>query len=191
MKQSNSKVFLGRVLALVLALSLLAACAPPAEQLPETGGTPGTDYAPPTSDECQQLADIVQTSLGVGDDAVTVQEDALFQDYITNQSGTGCQVTVTGTGADFTNFTHFVEMSLALSGQLQTAGWTPDDAYVADSPTGTAFAMRQDDRLVIATVGWDPAPGVNCPTDQPISECQVAPEQMNYTIRLNMARQAG
>jgi hypothetical protein len=66
----------------------------------------------------------------------------------------------------------------ALGIVLQSTGWTPDPGYVADSPTGTAFAVRRDNEL---------APEANCPQDHPISDCQVTPEQMNYTIRVNYA----
>ena len=53
--------------------------------------------------------------------------------------------------------------------------------------TGTTFAVRRDNELALASVDWQPAPEANCPQDRLISECEVTPEQMNYTIRVNYA----
>jgi hypothetical protein len=50
--------------------------------------------------------------------------------------------------------------------------------------------MRKDDMLALASVEMEPAPEANCPQDRPISECELTPEQMNYTITVTFARRA-
>jgi hypothetical protein len=211
MKSNRLFVIYWRVLALLIAISLLAACGGQAgapTELPGTGGTEtaagtveatlpagggtqtpgasqGLDYIAPSSEDCQKLAADVGATLAAEPEAVAVEETAPFTDTLTQETGVGCQVTVTGTGADFPDYESFVDIAAALGVVLQSTGWDPDPAYVADSPTGTAFAVRRDNELALVNVDWEPAPEANCPQDRPISECEVTPEQMNYTIRVN------
>jgi hypothetical protein len=161
--------------------------------LPGTGGTqtPGASRGPayiaPSSEDCQKLAADAQATLAAVPEAVAVEETAPFTDTITQETGVGCQVTLTGTGADFPDYESFVDIAAALGVVLQSTGWTPDPVFVADSPTGTAFAVRRDNELALVSVDWEPAPEANCPQDRPVSECEVTPEQMNYAIRVNYA----
>jgi hypothetical protein len=137
------------------------------------------------------MAEDVQATIAAEEEAVTVEESAPFEDISTGEAGAGCQITITGTGADFPDYESFVDMSEALSVVFQAIGWEPDQAYTADGPTGTAFGMRKDNMLALASIDMQPAPEANCPQDRPISECELTPEQMNYTITVNFAQRAG
>jgi hypothetical protein len=53
-----------------------------------------------------------------------------------------------------------------------------------------ASGYRKGKDLCLLNVRWAPAPGANCPQDQPISACNLRPEQRAYTITLNCAQPA-
>ena len=82
--------------------------------------------------------------------------------------------------------------SVDVARKLQTlfveAGWREDPAYVADSPTGRLFGLHKDDQLALVDVGWLSSSEVTCPTDQPISACDMKPEQQKFFITVNVAQ---
>jgi hypothetical protein len=131
---------------------------------------------------CGDLANFMAYKLGV--EAATAE--APFEDYTTGKAGKGCQATATGTGLNFENLAVVADN---LRGMLETRGWQEDSMYAADGPTGTATGFRKGDGLCLLNVGWEPSQDANCPQDQPISACQLAPEQQLYTIVLNCAQE--
>ncbi len=141
----------------------------------------GGGYQPLDSAVCSDLSKTMVQTLGV---AVTTEE-APFMDHISGKAGTGCQMTATGTGLDFENFWSVAE---ALREALGSQGWQADFMYAADGPTGTGNGFRKGNALCLFSVGWEPSEDANCPQDQPISACELAPEQKLYTIRLNCAQ---
>jgi tetratricopeptide (TPR) repeat protein len=149
------------------------------ETMAETQGT----LQPLSSAVCDDLANAMSQALGV--DVATVE--APFQDYATGKTGTGCQATAMGTGLDFGGFAVVAD---SLRGMLGTRGWQEDPMYAADGPAGTATGFRRAGELCLLTVGWEPSADANCPQDQPISACQLTPEQQLYTIELNCAQDA-
>ena len=175
---------------LCAALLLLAACgatpaptalptAAPTAPIVPTAAVTG-DFQPLPPAECDALQQAAATKLGVEGNLAT----APFQDYIGGGSGTGCLITLSGTGA---NFPSFMSVAADLQALLEGQGWTLDPMYAADGPTGTAYGLHKDTRLALVSVMWSPSSDANCPNDKPISECQLRPEQMLYTITLRLA----
>jgi hypothetical protein len=66
-------------------------------------------------------------------------------------------------------------------------GWEEQPSYQADGPTGSATGLTRDMALMLITVGWEPSPEVQCPADQPISACDIKPEQRLYTVQIQTA----
>ncbi len=133
---------------------------------------------PLDSAACGDLAKAMGQALGVK----TSTAEAPFQDYITGQAGTGCQTTIAGSGWDF------VAVTKSLWAMLPAKGWQADMMYDADGPTGAVRGFRQGDGLCLLSVEWKPSPDANCPSDKPISDCQLTPEQRLYNISLNCAQ---
>jgi len=73
---------------------------------------------------------------------------------------------------------------------LIAQGWQEEMMYQADGPTGTGTGFQKEGGLCLLTVGWTPSEDAQCPTDQPIYECELTPEQQLYTIVLNCAEAA-
>jgi putative hemolysin len=142
---------------------------------------PGGSYQPLDSNDCAELARAMAKTVGVK----VVTEEAAFEDYLTGQSGVGCQVTATGTGGDFQSPQ---AVATALGEMLEALGMREDVQYAADGPTGTARAFRKENRLCLMQVGWNPSKDADCPQDQPVTACDLTPEQQAYTIVLNCAQ---
>lgn len=138
-------------------------------------------FHPVADRACAELRDAMSQTLGT---SIEMAESP-FVDYVGGLSGTGCQLMASGTGETFPDF---IEVSRQLGAMLGEHGWTEDTAYIADGPTGTATAFRKRAALGLLTVGWSPAPQAGCPTDQPVTSCQLAPAQQLYTIVLLLAQ---
>jgi hypothetical protein len=159
-------------------------------ELPSTGGTavPTGAYAPPAGDVCQKMADDVQATLGVEQTAVKVENSAPFQDTTTNETGTGCQVTVTANGSELAEATSLKDVTGGLNVVLQSAGWDVDQAYAMEDTNSSSFAVRRDNILALVNASVEAAPEANCAADQPIADCQADPEQLTYSVTVNLAQ---
>jgi hypothetical protein len=67
-------------------------------------------------------------------------------------------------------------------------GWVEDFRCMAGGPTGEGYGFRQANKLCQASVSWEPSEDADCPADQPISACELSPEQQLYTVHLNCAQ---
>jgi hypothetical protein len=131
--------------------------------------------------ECSDLAEAMSQALGIAGETT----EAPFEDYVNQRVGSGCQTTITGTGLDFES----VEVvDRAVRGMIQTQGWYEDIRYGGGGPTGQITGFRQANKLCQLLVGWEPSEDADCPSDQPIFTCELAPEQQLYTIILNCAQ---
>ena len=141
---------------------------------------PATTAIQPLSMEvCDGQAQAMSHTL---DDLIPTQSEELLNDYANNAWGTGCQTTITGTGAQFESPDAVV---IELGGMLEEQSWTADPMLVADGPTGTVQGYRNGNQICWASAGWQPDAATSCPADEPISACDVPPEHQDYTVTLN------
>jgi len=138
------------------------------------------NYEPVTPAVCQTLQEIANQTLVT---TFTMESDIPFTDSLSGETGLGCSLITTGTGVNFSDpdkvITNLVSAFI---------GWTEQPAYQADGPTGAATAMTRDMGLMLIRAEWMPAPEVECPSDQPISACDIKPEQKLYTIQIQVAQ---
>jgi len=141
--------------------------------------TPGGKYVPVTLAICQMLQEMATQAIPA---TFTLEASAPFTDPLTGETGQGCILTAKGTGRDFPD-------PGQVTAKLVSAflGFTEQTAYQASGPTGAATAMTRDMGLVLIRAEWVPAPEVQCPSDQPISACDLKPEQKLYTIQIQAA----
>jgi putative hemolysin len=144
-------------------------------------------YMPIPADACATLQADAEAALGV---AFTMSE-APFFDYVSQEGGSGCQLTATGTGADFIipdADPMSVVDALKFFFAFQTPdGWQEEMQYAAGGPTGMGIGMTRDAALLLILAEWTPDPAANCPDDQPISACELTPEQQLYTVTVQAA----
>jgi hypothetical protein len=191
-----SKWYIG--VAVLAGVLMLAACTPvtaepPAAEQPATpaavepvGEQPAAEtpapaagpYMPIPEADCMTLQSDAEAALGVP----FAMRTAPFTDYVSGEGGTGCLLTATGTGAQFTD-------PMTVIDKLKAAfvGWEENMNYAAGGPTGAAIGMTRDQGLMLVSANWQPGPAVSCPADQPISACAVPPEQQMYTITVEAA----
>jgi hypothetical protein len=144
-------------------------------------GTPGPAGAAAACAAVQaDITDIVRTDV--------TQTEAPLDDPVTGVTRHGCQLAATWTGAKQDDV---VGMSQHVSARLTEQGWTEDQRYTADGPTGTVLGFRKDRLLALLSVDWQPGPAVQCPADQPITECQMLPEQRRYALTLQIGEATG
>lgn len=136
------------------------------------------ELQPLSTDECSGLADAMSQALGMPCEIA----QAPFDDHITQKTGAGCQMMITGTGLDFES----VQVVLnSLRGMIQTQGWYEDLRYGGGGPTGQLTGFRQANKICRLLVSWEPSEDVECPSDQPIFMCDVPPEKQIYSVVLN------
>jgi hypothetical protein len=148
-------------------------------EIPATTEAQG-GFQPSISTMCSDLAGAMALTL----DVQVLEMEAPFEDYISGKTGTGCQAMAEGTGLDFESF---VAVADTMRGILEAKGWQEDVRYAADGPTGTATGFRKANALCLLSVNWEPSENADCPPDQPISACELAPDQQLYSIILNCA----
>jgi len=151
----------------------------------ETPTPPPTATAVPEAPKATATPEATTEAQGDWQPLSPATAEAPFQDYVSGKAGTGCQATATGTGLDFENF---MVVADALREVLRYQGWREDTTYMADGPTGTGAGFHRAGGLCLLTVGWEPSEDADCPQDQPISACQLTPEQQLYNIELNCAQ---
>ncbi len=154
--------------------------APMPTETPALDATPTTGVAiqPLTVEVCDGEAQAMEHALNV---LTVTQANIPMNDVVNNKSGTGCQSTVTGTGVFFKSPNAVVK---ALGAMLVDEGWTEDPMLAAGGPTGVGAGYRKGNQISLVNAIWLPDASANCPKDQPISACNVKPEQQNYTITL-------
>ena len=137
-------------------------------------------YTPVSLAVCQTLQAAAAQSLAVN---FTLEADAPFSDPVSAATGRGCTLTATGTGTDFSDPGQIVADLVKAF-----VGWTEQIDYQAGGPTGAATGMTRDTGLLLISAQWSPAPGVQCPSDQPISACNLTPAQKHYTVQIQAAQ---
>ena len=166
----------------------LAACAP--IQAPATTEAPATTV-PATAEPAATASDVTPNAIPIESvdsatcDAIQAAIQSKLNHEFTKQADAACTLTATGTGEDFGNF---VDVAQSIREVLVAEGWTEDESTLADGPTGTASSYFKATTVAAVNVNWEPAEEANCPTDQPISACDVEPSQQNFTITIELVK---
>ena len=160
------------------------------EIVEETAVSSTTEPSPPlehtidtvellSSEICQIVQERASQALAT---TFALEADAPFTDPISGETGLGCSLTATGTEVDFSNPRN-VLTNLANAFD----GWTEQASYQADGPTGAFTGLTSDMGLMLIGANWEPVPDGQCPSDQPISACNLEPEQKLYTVQITVA----
>lgn len=131
---------------------------------------------------CDVLLNDVAFTIGITVDLT----EGPYQDPISGAQGDSCKISASGNG---TNFSNRRALDLSLQTLLTRQGWVADQTYAADGPNSSQTGYRKGNSLAILNVDLQPAPGVECPANQPISACELTPEQQLYTIVLQAMEQ--
>jgi putative hemolysin len=131
---------------------------------------------PLTMELCDGRAQAMAQALNVLE---VTQSDEFLEDPSNDGYGTGCEALATGTGTQYQSPDAVVK---TLGDMLVQSGWTQDPNLAAGSATGEGEGYRKDNQICEASATWQPDAAANCPQDQPISACNVPPEQQDYSV---------
>ena len=143
--------------------------------------TLGEMYAPIPQSICEELKTTASQTLGVD---FNLQTPAPFLDAVAGEAGQGCTLGAFGDGTQFGSPQEVVTTLVNSVGQ----GWNLQSAYSADGPSGSMVALTRDMGLMLISAAWEPEMGVQCPSDRPIADCNLTPEQKHYVISLKVAQ---
>jgi hypothetical protein len=185
-----------QISSLIVILFLLSACAPSLTSTPAAvEAVVSTDipvdtatsapvvpagYQPVSAEVCQILQEGAAQSLGL---TFTMESGTPFTDYVSGEAGQGCTLTANTNGASISDPSD--ALSKLVDGFI---GWEEQSAYAAGGPEGAGTGMTRDAGLMLLSVGWQPSADANCPTDQPIASCPLAPAQKLYTVTIQAAQ---
>jgi hypothetical protein len=181
-----------QLLVIASLVGMLAACKP--IQAPTTTSTPTETVTVPA----EETATTAEATPAATSDAIpiesvdTAQCEALqaalsekLGHELIKQEGTACTLVATGTGEDFGNF---VDVAQTIREVFEAEGWTEDESAMAESPTGTATSFFKETTVAAVNVGWEPSEEADCPSDQPISACDIQPNQQEFTISIDLVQ---
>lgn len=136
-------------------------------------------YTPLAAEVCESIQMQLEAALGL-----TLElSQAPFYDGPNDLGGEGCHLEFIGAGQPFVDSQEvFTRIANALP------GWAEDPAYQGSGSTGVATALTQDNMLMQVSILWDLAEGAECPLDEPITMCDLAPEEKQYVIYLDIAQ---
>ncbi|MBN1993048.1 MAG: hypothetical protein JW953_10120 [Anaerolineae bacterium] len=132
-------------------------------------------YAP--APDCAAIGAAAEKALGVK----FAQSSKAFNDG-GKSGGVGCALTASATGAQW------AEAQTPLDQLRPTLNGWADEGMLAGGATGVVYSFSKDDQWLMVSSSWQPSPDANCPPDQPISACDVKPEQKLYTLELIAAQ---
>ena len=132
----------------------------------------GAALQPIPTAECQQFAGQIQAALGF---AVSASEGD-FTDLTDNSDGRSCHIQGSASGQSYA-------APSELAGKIAKvfADWRDDPARAADGPDGTEKGLVNGNRIATLQVSWEPGPGVACSDKQPLSACNITPQQKLWT----------
>lgn len=186
-----SHVFSFALVALALGAwgAVLAETAPPVsvELQPQ-----GTFYVPVADTLCESWEASLTALLAVELERLeapfadqSLAEEALAEEASSELAGgRACLLLAEGSGREFAPVR---ELAADIRALLEDDGWEEDPRFAADSPRGTVMGFRQDDKLAVLRVAWEPEDEAACPTDRP---CELEPEAQRYTVSLELAQEA-
>lgn len=139
-------------------------------------------YEPLAEDECQSVEEAVEAALGL----TTEHAPATFYDGRNDLGGNGCRIFFVESGTPFTDSAEvFEKIAAALP------DWQENPDYQASGSTGVATGLVRGDALMLVSVLWEPTSDAHCPNDEPISNCELSPEQKVFVIQLDAAQRIG
>jgi hypothetical protein len=128
--------------------------------------------------ECQQLAAKAQAAIGI---AMRAGEDD-FSDVVSRAEGRACHIT--GSASNL-NVASAADLMARLAGVF--ADWREDPARAEGGADGVEKGYTRGASIATVEVSWEPGPGVTCSDKQPLSACQISPQQKLWNVVIDAA----
>lgn len=143
-------------------------------------------YVPLELTQCETLQMEMAKIIGI---AGTRVEYPFLDPQDENARGKACHIEFSASGEQVTSPDQLLN---ALS-VFEKLGWTNDPKYLANAANGDKRGYRKSsDMIALTEAKWEPAEGVICPPDTPITLCleQLQPSQITYLLTIDAAQRS-
>jgi len=168
---------LGMWLGLTLSAGLLGS----AIAVPGARAQEGTLQPIPAA-ECQQFAAQTQGAVGF---AMKASEDD-FTDLTDGSDGRSCHIAGSAADQTYGSANDLIAKIATVFG-----GWRADPARDAAGADGAEKGLVNGNRIATIEVSWEPGPGVTCSDKQPLSACNILPQQKLWTAMIDIVVKPG
>jgi hypothetical protein len=134
-------------------------------------------FHPIPAAECQTFAGQVQAAVGFA--AKTSEDD--FTDLADRSEGRSCHISASASGQAFT-----APADLMTKAAPVFAAWQNDPARADSGPAEIEKGFVSGNRIATIDVSWEPGPGVTCSDTQPLSACNIQPQQKLWTVTVDI-----
>ncbi len=127
--------------------------------------------------ECQTFANQVQAAIGFAAKA----EEEEFTDLTDRSEGRSCHISASASNQAFA-------APADLMTKLATvfSGWQDDPARADSGPAEADKGFVQGSRVATVEVSWEPGPGASCSDKQPLSTCNITPQQKLWSVAIDI-----
>jgi hypothetical protein len=128
--------------------------------------------------ECQQLAAKAQAAIGI---PMRAGEDD-FSDVVSRAEGRACHIA--GSASNL-NVASAADLMIKLAGVF--SDWREDPARAEGNADGAEKGFTRGSSIATVEVSWEPGPGASCSDKQPLSACQISPQQKLWNVVIDAA----
>ena len=132
--------------------------------------------------ECQTFAGQVQGALGF---AAKAEEDD-FTDLTDRSEGRSCHISASASNQAFGAPAELVAKLAPVFG-----GWQDDPARAESGPAEADKGFVSGSRIATVEVSWEPGPGATCSDKQPLSACNITPQQKLWNVMVDIVEKGG
>jgi len=131
--------------------------------------------------ECQTFASQIQAAIGFA--AKATEDD--FTDLTDGSEGRSCHISGSTSGQAFAAPTELLAKLAPVF-----SGWQDDPARADSGPAEADKGFVSSNRIAAVAVSWEPGPGASCSDKQPLSACNITPQQKLWTVTVDIVEKA-
>lgn len=143
----------------------------------DTAAAQGAALHPIPPAECQSFATQVQNAIGM---AAKAGEDD-FTDLIDRSEGRSCHISASASGQAIGAPAELMAKIAPLF-----TGWQDDPARGESGPAEADKGFVKGNRIAAVDVSWEPGPGASCSDKEPLSACNITPQQKLWTVTIDI-----
>ncbi|HEV2187125.1 MAG TPA: hypothetical protein VGR70_07940 [Stellaceae bacterium] len=132
--------------------------------------------------ECQTFAGQLQGALGF---AAKAEEDD-FTDLTDRSEGRSCHISASASNQAFGAPAELISKLAPVFG-----GWQDDPARAESGPAEADKGFVNGSRIATVEVSWEPGPGASCSDKQPLSACNITPQQKLWNVMVDIVEKGG
>jgi hypothetical protein len=131
--------------------------------------------------ECQNFAVQVQNAIGM---AAKASEDD-FTDLTDRSEGRSCHISGSASGQAYAAPSELMAKLAPVFG-----AWQDDPARADSGPAEADKGFTNGSRIATVDVSWEPGPGATCSDKQPLSACNITPQQKLWTVTVDIVEKS-